>query len=136
MGNNDPRIDAYRRASGASSSKSEKHGAERDDVSIGPDPGGGEHGAGEKRAREKPAGEKSSLDGGSREKTGAPGDSPAGDEHSGDVQRRIRQVAVFLNEVGAEQAAAVLRRLPPGMVERIAHESLLMSPPIRSASTG
>ncbi len=40
-----------------------------------------------------------------------------------------RQVAVLLNELGTEQAAAILKRLPPSMAEQLAHESLLMEQP-------
>ncbi len=104
MGNSDPRIEAYRRASGASGGTDEARRS------------GEEQHSGE----EQPTGEQQHT--GEEQHSGE--EQPTGEE-----QRKIRQVAVFLNEVGAEQAAAVLRRLPPNMVERIAHESLLMSPP-------
>lgn len=63
------------------------------------------------------------------------GDTRAGDTRDGTAESigsdsgRRRQVAVLLNELGREQAAGVLRNLPPSLAEQIAQESLLMQPP-------
>ncbi|MFP4644512.1 MAG: FliG C-terminal domain-containing protein [Spirochaetales bacterium] len=46
----------------------------------------------------------------------------------GDGTKR-RQVAILLNSLGTEQAADILKRLPPSMAEQLAHESLLMETP-------